>query len=75
MISAFDPYNPSSFDDLIWLFRNKGYEVILSIGVLEENLIGSNCGQLIQRALNTYQRPKQSYQIERYSIQSSDNKK
>jgi len=74
LISAFDPYNPSSFDDLIWLFRNKGYEVILSIGVLEENLIGSNCGQFIQRAFNTCQRPKQSYQIERYSIHSSDNK-
>ena len=75
LISAVNPYDPSSFDDLIKLFRNKGYEVILSIGVLEENLIGSNCGQFIQRALNTYQRPKQSYQIERYSIQSSDNTK
>jgi len=75
LISAVNPYDPSSFDDLIKLFRNKGYEVILSIGVLEENLIGSNCGQFIQRALNTYQRPKQSYQLERYSIQSSDNTK
>ena len=26
----------------------KGYEVILSIGEWEENLIGSNCGQYVQ---------------------------
>jgi 23S rRNA (adenine2503-C2)-methyltransferase len=75
LVSAVNPYDPSSSDNLIRSFRNKGYEVILSIGVLEENLIGSNCGQFIQRACNTYQRPKQSYQIERYSIRSSDSKK
>jgi 23S rRNA (adenine2503-C2)-methyltransferase len=75
LVSAVDPYDPSSFDDLIRLFRNKGYEVILSIGALEENLIGSNCGQFVQRALNNYQRPKRSYHLERYSIQSSDIRK
>jgi 23S rRNA (adenine2503-C2)-methyltransferase len=68
LVSALDPNNPSSSDELIQLFRKRGYEVILSIGVLEENLIGSNCGQFIQRALNTDKRPKQSYQLERYSI-------
>ncbi|MBN2148816.1 MAG: radical SAM protein [Anaerolineales bacterium] len=29
--------------------RQSGYQVILSIGHLEENLIGSNCGQYIKR--------------------------
>jgi 23S rRNA (adenine2503-C2)-methyltransferase len=28
-------------------FRNVGYEVIESIGELEENAIGSNCGQYL----------------------------
>ena len=32
-----------------------GYEVILSIGALEENLIGSNCGQYIKRHLTAAQ--------------------
>ena len=31
--------------------RDAGYEVLLSIGELEENRIGSNCGQYIQRHL------------------------
>lgn len=31
--------------------RNSGYEVIISVGELEENKIGSNCGQYVQRHL------------------------
>jgi 23S rRNA (adenine2503-C2)-methyltransferase len=31
--------------------RDLGYEVIVSIGEGEENLIGSNCGQYVQRFL------------------------
>ena len=31
--------------------RSAGYDVLLSIGELEENRIGSNCGQYIQRHL------------------------
>lgn len=75
LVSAVDPNDSSSSKGLIQLFKKKGYEVILSIGVLEENLIGSNCGQFIQRALNTGGRPKQSYQLERYSIRSAATRK
>ena len=32
--------------------REAGYEVLISIGELEENRIGSNCGQFIQRHLD-----------------------
>ncbi len=35
-------------DDL----KKAGYDVILSIGELEENLIGSNCGQFVTRVRN-----------------------
>lgn len=72
LTSIVDPYDATTSDDLIKLFRMKGYEVILSIGALEENQIGSNCGQFIQRALNQHKRPGQSYELERYYIDSSN---
>jgi 23S rRNA (adenine2503-C2)-methyltransferase len=34
---------------VIELLKSSGYEVILSIGEPEENLIGSNCGQYIEK--------------------------
>lgn len=73
LVSAVDPYDSTTSDDFITLFRKRGYEVILSIGTLEENQIGSNCGQFIQRALGIYQRPEHSYELERYSLESSSN--
>jgi 23S rRNA (adenine2503-C2)-methyltransferase len=33
--------------------RSRGYEVIVSIGEMEENKIGSNCGQYIKKYLDT----------------------
>jgi len=47
LVSEIDAYNPSSADLIVNNFRSKGYEVILSIGEVEENKIGSNCGQFI----------------------------
>jgi len=38
-------------DSLVAQLRAAGYEVIVSIGELEENRIGSNCGQLVRRHL------------------------
>lgn len=35
--------------------QKAGYEVIVSVGEVEENLIGSNCGQYIRRHLETCQ--------------------
>ncbi len=68
LFSAIDPFNRSTSEPLIELFRKKGFDVILSVGEPEENKIGSNCGQYIQRALAVHHRPKQSYELERYSI-------
>jgi len=44
----------SQAENLEWVqhLRRDGYEVIVSIGELEENKIGSNCGQYIRRFLN-----------------------
>ena len=44
---GFDPEKPETIQNLIAEFQAKGFEVILSIGELEENQIGSNCGQYL----------------------------
>jgi 23S rRNA (adenine2503-C2)-methyltransferase len=41
--------------------RSVGYDVLLSIGELEENRIGSNCGQYIQRHLKAKKRLGNGY--------------
>lgn len=41
--------------------RDAGYEVLLSIGEIEENRIGSNCGQFIQRHLEAKKRLEGGY--------------
>ncbi len=48
--------------------REAGYEVIISVGELEENKIGSNCGQYVQRHLQQMKRKLNeaySFEIER----------
>jgi 23S rRNA (adenine2503-C2)-methyltransferase len=71
LASAIDPRDSGSSEELVSAFRREGFEVILSIGELEENRIGSNCGQYIQRALHTGTRPNSSYDLERYSLSSN----
>jgi 23S rRNA (adenine2503-C2)-methyltransferase len=48
LVSLITPENPNY--EIVDHLKEKGYEVILSIGEWEENRIGSNCGQY----LNTY---------------------
>jgi len=58
--------HPAS-DPLLDAIREAGYRVILSIGELEENEIGSNCGQYVQRHLRA-DRPLgagYTYQVEK----------
>lgn len=38
-----------------------GYEVIISVGEIEENKIGSNCGQYVQRHLSAQRKLENSY--------------
>lgn len=49
LISEIDAHNPSSADQIVNDFRSHSYDVILSIGEVEENKIGSNCGQFVTR--------------------------
>jgi 23S rRNA (adenine2503-C2)-methyltransferase len=45
-------------------FKSFGYEVILSVGELEENLIGSNCGQYLENYEKEKQAIENSYNYE-----------
>jgi 23S rRNA (adenine2503-C2)-methyltransferase len=53
LISYIKPEQTSGQYRIIEALRRAGYGVILSIGELEENKIGSNCGQYIQRHLES----------------------
>ncbi len=66
--SVIDPHMDDPSKGLVDRFRRSGYDVILSIGELEENRIGSNCGQFIQRALGAGERPRESYELDRYCV-------
>jgi 23S rRNA (adenine2503-C2)-methyltransferase len=61
-ISSFiDSKNIRRLEILIDKLKNEGYEVIKSIGILEENNIGSNCGQYIQTHLEEKEDLKSGY--------------
>jgi 23S rRNA (adenine2503-C2)-methyltransferase len=49
LASGIDPYRPESGAALARRFEEAGFRVILSIGEVEENRIGSNCGQYVSR--------------------------
>lgn len=66
--SAIDPYDRASSEGLVEAFTEQGFDVILSIGEPEENLIGSNCGQFVQRALRSESRPEKGYRLEQYQL-------
>ncbi len=68
--SAIDPNDRNASQCLVDSFRTQGFDVILSIGELEENKIGSNCGQFIQRALAAEGRPEDSYHLDRYKVRA-----
>jgi 23S rRNA (adenine2503-C2)-methyltransferase len=50
--SYIDPHRRAKDDALVQSLQASGYKVIVSIGDLEENYIGSNCGQYIKRHLS-----------------------
>lgn len=54
LVSALNPENENSIDSLVKDFRSLGFDVIVSIGELEENQIGSNCGQFVSALLKNY---------------------
>ncbi|MGA9117075.1 MAG: radical SAM protein [Bacteroidota bacterium] len=51
LFSHIDPLRGEVDCDISTALRKAGYEVIVSIGEVEENSIGSNCGQYLRRHL------------------------
>jgi 23S rRNA (adenine2503-C2)-methyltransferase len=50
--SHLDISSTNQSDEIVSALRAAGFEVIVSIGNVEENFIGSNCGQYLKTHLN-----------------------
>jgi 23S rRNA (adenine2503-C2)-methyltransferase len=61
LASYIDPRQGTEHYPVSEALRKAGYEVIISIGALEENFIGSNCGQFLQRHLQAKERLGSGY--------------
>lgn len=65
LVSYIDPHNADqNRDELLEKLRRAGYDVLLSIGEVEENKIGSNCGQYITRYLKAADTVQDAYTYE-----------
>lgn len=53
--SHIDAMNPEKEYESLCAIEEAGFEIILSIGEVEENQIGSNCGQYVERHLRAVQ--------------------
>jgi 23S rRNA (adenine2503-C2)-methyltransferase len=62
--SHIDPHQPEAGNRLVRELSDRGYEVIVSIGEVEENLIGSNCGQYVLNYLKAEHGIDQGYTYE-----------
>lgn len=51
LLSYIDPLSENDDYAIVQDLRAAGYQVIMSIGEIEENYIGSNCGQYVRRHL------------------------
>ena len=61
LASYIDPYQPESRNGVALLLAEAGYEVIVSVGEVIENQIGSNCGQYVLKYLESRQEVDGSY--------------
>jgi 23S rRNA (adenine2503-C2)-methyltransferase len=70
LASHIDPARPESAESVVQPLLEAGYEVIVSIGEVEENEIGSNCGQYVLNYLESGQMVDggYSYQVERSTV-------
>ena len=55
LTSHIDPHQQDRPYRVVEALESAGYQVIVSIGEVEENLIGSNCGQYLQQHLSNSQ--------------------
>ena len=50
-----DPHREGAEYPVVQALQDAGYDVIVSIGALEENYIGSNCGQYLRKHMEAAQ--------------------
>jgi 23S rRNA (adenine2503-C2)-methyltransferase len=67
LASYLDPNQPENRSDVAEGLTKAGYEVIVSIGEVKENQIGSNCGQYVLKYLKSQEDVKDGYT---YQVQS-----
>jgi 23S rRNA (adenine2503-C2)-methyltransferase len=67
LTSHIDPTRPETAEAVMRSLADAGYDVIVSIGEVEENEIGSNCGQYVLNYLESGQMVEggYTYQVER----------
>jgi 23S rRNA (adenine2503-C2)-methyltransferase len=68
LASALDPLEPSVGAELAKAFNNLGFETILSIGEVEENKIGSNCGQFVSMVDGRGFKVNEGYETAKYRL-------
>jgi len=61
LFSYVDPHNPDSAKSLAERLSAVGYEVIVSIGEVIENQIGSNCGQYVLKYIKSQEHVRDGY--------------
>jgi 23S rRNA (adenine2503-C2)-methyltransferase len=61
LVSFVDLKNPGQHLDITEHLNSAGYDVILSIGEVEENRIGSNCGQYVLKYMQTRNEMQDGY--------------
>jgi 23S rRNA (adenine2503-C2)-methyltransferase len=61
LASYIDPHQPERRRDVADRLHAAGYEVIVSIGEVQENQIGSNCGQYVLKYLESREAIKDGY--------------
>ncbi len=68
-----DPWRGGEDSEIVEALRAAGYQVIISIGEVEENFIGSNCGQYLRTHLESIQSEiaGYTYQVMEYSDNSA----
>lgn len=67
--SFIDAYRNDSVYEELDNLRQHGYDVLVSIGENEENLIGSNCGQYVRAFLSAGAEIENSYRLDDYRLE------
>jgi 23S rRNA (adenine2503-C2)-methyltransferase len=70
LASYIDPQKHGEQNEIAARLEEQGYEVIISIGEIEENQIGSNCGQYVLNYLKGKTRIKNgyTYQVQKHAL-------